>query len=737
MGEAMPIKGWKLSRRGALGVMSGAVAATGLPGALQAASVKGIDAKLDIDGYKVTDAFFDTAYVDIDEMRTDFVLHRFIHGGFKGTGTRFVFLFPAAEYYQGRFLQPLEGGTGGSEYSYGAPQQGAVQLGGLDTAVRLGAYLVQSNQGHVGTEKCPKGGDNLALYGWRASAETGRFARYLATQIYGAKPKYGYVFGGSGGGHRAPLCLENAPDVWAGAVPFMGGAMVDAANVDQPMIATQVIFYSALLNVQRMLRDQLKQVVDAVEPGGSGNPFENLTVDQRVALTDLYRCGYPRGAEFLIDPDNYTGQIFEWAWSAELIKKMDSDYFTDFWTKPGYAGHDTPQIFAGDIIDTTATVAKVMTVADMDAAVAAGGPEGRSASLMMIRKLPKDAAIGVVLKDVPKGYMIGAGMAIATGASAGRTLYCTSQAGSTYLANAIDEPGNLRFAGVKAGDTIRITNRPFMAYCHWYRHHVVAEDPGFDNVMLDGKPLYPQRAVQVPATIFSGGRNTAKFEGKMLWYQHTHDTAVWPSPAFYYARELKKALGDKGFRERYRLRFTEHAHHIPAPGIPKGAAPVPTTRLIDYMPQIEQGLHDLVAWVEKGVEPAETHADYRDGKVVIAATAAERGGIQPVVRATANGAARADVKTGEAVTFAVDAEVPAGAGTLIAVEWDFDGAGAYPFKHPAIDGKMRALKLETTHAFDRPGTYFAAVRAVSHRDGDMAATSRRIENLGRVRVVVT
>jgi hypothetical protein len=28
------------------------------------------------------------------------------------------------------------------------------------------------------------------------------------------------------------------------------------------------------------------------------------------------------------------------------------------------------------------------------------------------------------------------------------------------------------------------------------------------------------------------------------------------------------------------------------------------------------------------------------------------------------------------------------------------------------------------------------VRVVSHRDGDVAATSRRIENLGRVRVVV-
>ena len=72
---------------------------------------------------------------------------------------------------------------------------------------------------------------------------------------------------------------------------------------------------------------------------------------------------------------------------------------------------------------------------------------------------------------------------------------------------------------------------------------------------------------------------------------------------------------------------------------------MPVTRLIDYMPQIEQGLHDLVAWVEKGVEPAGTNADYRDGKVVIPTTAAERAaGSNRSSRATANGAPRADVK---------------------------------------------------------------------------------------------
>lgn len=731
----------KISRRGALGIMSSAMAASTLPQQAAAAPRLGrMDLKLDVDGYQVTDKFFEKAYVDIDEVRTDFVRHRYIHGGFQNTGTRFSFHFPE-EGWQGRFLQPLEGGTAGSEHSFGTPVQGmATRLGGVDTAVRLGCYLVQSNQGHIGTELCPKGGADLSLYGYRASAETARFARYLATQIYGERPQFGYVFGGSGGGKRAPTCLEGAPDVWDGCLPFMGGADVDPDGANKPTVATQVIFYSALLNVQRMLRGQpLADVVDAVEPGGSGDPFATLTVDQRQALTELYRCGYPRGAEWLIDPDNYTGQILEWAWSAEEIAHLDPTYFSDFWTKPGYAGHDNPRLFEADLIDTVATVKKVVTVADMKAAVAAGGPEARSASALLFGGRGKpEHAIGIQLAEVPKGYMLGAGLEIVSGAAKGRTVYCTAKVGTgTYMAGAIGPAGNLLFDGVKPGDRIKITNKPFMAYCSWFKHHVVARDPGFANIMVDGVPLYPQRPVQVPATIFTGGRNTAKFKGKMLFIQHTHDTAVWPQPAFYYADEVRKQQGEQGAKERFRLRFTENAHHIPAPSMPKAASPAPVTRLIDYMGHIEQGLNDLIQWVEKGREPVATNAGYADGKVVLPATAAARGGIQPVVRASANGATKAQAKVGQAVTLTVEAEVPPGAGTLIALEWDFDGTGAFPFRHPEVDGKSAKATLSTSHVFDKPGTYFPAVRAVAHREGDVNATARRIDNLGRVRVVVS
>jgi hypothetical protein len=161
------------------------------------------------------------------------------------------------------------------------------------------------------------------------------------------------------------------------------------------------------------------------------------------------------------------------------------------------------------------------------------------------------------------------------------------------------------------------------------------------------------------------------------------------------------------------------------------------TWLIDYQPIIEQSLADLAAWVEEGVAPASTAYTYRDGKVTLPATAGDRGGIQPVVAVTANGVACAQVGVGETVNLEVHAEVPEGAGTIIAVQWDFDGSGTFGKAHDEVDGSTREVKLSTTHSYDAPGTYFATALVHSHRDGDVAATARRIPNLDQVRVVVS
>src|SRR3546814_9364774 len=65
---------------------------------------------LDVASYAVTDGYFGKPYIDRDEERTEPIPHRNVHGGFKGTDTRFNFYFPSKEEYSNRLFQPLEGG---------------------------------------------------------------------------------------------------------------------------------------------------------------------------------------------------------------------------------------------------------------------------------------------------------------------------------------------------------------------------------------------------------------------------------------------------------------------------------------------------------------------------------------------------------------------------------------------------------------------------------------------------
>jgi plastocyanin len=181
----------------------------------------------------------------------------------------------------------------------------------------------------------------------------------------------------------------------------------------------------------------------------------------------------------------------------------------------------------------------------------------------------------------------------------------------------------------------------------------------------------------------------------------------------------------------------ENAENIPGSFLPSGGGPAMSTRFIDYNPLVEQSLHDLAAWVEDGVAPSGTGYEYTGGRLVLAPDASTRGGVQPVVTATANGGSRADVGVGDTVTFEVNAELPPAAGAVVHVAWDLDGSGAFAHQVDGVDGSANPVRLQTTHTFDTPGTYFPAVRVTSHRDGDPAATSRRVPNLARTRVVVT
>jgi hypothetical protein len=104
----------------------------------------------------------------------------------------------------------------------------------------------------------------------------------------------------------------------------------------------------------------------------------------------------------------------------------------------------------------------------------------------------------------------------------------------------------------------------------------------------------------------------------------------------------------------------------------------------------------------------------------------------------ANGGERANVAVGEKVEFVVIIELPPGTGTVVGAEWDFEGAGDYPSKEKFdfSNNSFSRMTVKANYAFSKPGTYFPALRATSQRQGDFKTRFTRIQNLGRVRVVV-
>jgi Tannase and feruloyl esterase len=690
-------------------------------------------APLEIASYIPHDRSFGAPFIDEDLHRDAPLPHRMVHGGFAGTDTRFTCYFPVAGW-GGRMFQPIEGGHGGHERSHDHPM--LAELSGLPMVARLGGYMVESNQGHIGDAVDPAAGDDPTLYGHRASAEAGRFSKHLAAQVYGTAPHHAYVFGGSGGARRSPLCLENAPDVYDGALPYMGGGDIAPLGSTNRIKGAQVMSFASMFNVQRLLGPKIADVADAMAPGGSGNPYAGLTTHQREELASLYRQGFPMGDELVIGQP--FGQIWLWTSIADMLVEQDPTYFRDFWTQPGYVGHDQPRHVLDDVIDVEATVRRVLTPQDLATLPELAGPEYTTMrNLAMIQAAMSgdfSLPVAVELDGVGSGYRLGAGVRVLTGAAAGRQLYAAGVVGDVFSCDGPAEANIDRFRGVQPGDRVHVENRKFLAFCYFARHHLM-DDVQFDSLRIDGRPVFQQHPVPLMSPLM-GVSYSGELQGKLLWIHHTHDASLWPPQGIIYEQAVRAALGESA-DEHFCLRWTQHAEHMPPMFIPAPANRAASTWLIETPSIIEQSLQDLVDWVEHGVRPQGTNYRYAEGQVTLPASAEERGGIQPVVEVTVDGGERAEVRVGQPVTIGVFTELPPGSGGIVSVEWDFDGSGTYPKQVDGIDGTPTSFTTSTTHVYEEPGTWFVTARVSSHRTGDVTARHRRIPNLAQARVVVT
>jgi hypothetical protein len=657
---------------------------------------------------------FRAPYIDVDEWREIPVRHRYVHGGFAKTETRFSIYLPPEDLYEGRFFQHITPVPDSEHLAQGA-------IGEEDKigfSIASGAYFLETNGG--GTSGSPGSTVDPTIAAYRANAAAAQYSRVVAAQMYGDHRPYGYAYGGSGGGYRTIGGAENTSGVWDGFVPYVIGSPMAIPNM-----------FTVRMHAQRILRDRFDGIVDAIEPGGSGDMFEGLDAEERDALAEVTRMGFPPRSWF----GHRTMGMHAFPVLYRGVATADPTYFEEFWTQPGYLGHASPASLQRDRVQHRCEVVATITdreAVDLGLSVGRQPGQGRGGvdSAWRGSGVPPSIAVAVRLTSAPEVEVQGAELIVTSGAAAGARL---------LLLEVVDDiavfgPGDPHvIAQLQPGDAVEVDNRGFLAAQTYHRHQVPTSDfyvwDQFRN--RDGTPIYPQRPLMLGplfAAAAAGTVQTGRFAGKMIVIESLLDREAFPWQADWYRSKVHEHLAS-ATDDHFRLWFVDNALH--------GDDEIQEhpTHTVSYLGVLHQALRDVSAWVENGVAPpSSTNYDVVDGQVVVPAEAHERAGLQPVVSLHVDGEVRAEVAIGAEVTFQAIADVPHGTGEIVRVEWDFDGAGLFPVREP--DQASERAVVEHRHSFAAPGAYFATVRAVAHRDGDTATPYARIQNLGRVRVVV-
>ncbi len=658
------------------------------------------------------DPEYQKPYVDIDEWREGTVRYRYIHGGFEGTDLRFSFYFPEKENYKGRFyhfMSPVQGSEDASQVRNGEEDR-------IAFAITNGAYFVESNMGGPAAA-----GETI----YRTSAAAAEYSREIAAKLFGPHRPFGYIYGGSGGGYKTMSCFENT-NAWDGALPFVIGSPMSIPNN-----------FTVAQHASRILRNKIPMIADAMEPGGSGDIYAGLDAEERAALEEYTRMGFPTRA-WVPEQSADLGAL---PLFIPVIEQMDPTYFEDFWTVPGYLGADPDGSAVRDRIQHRTVIAQAHLFSN-DIQTKVENKTGVDDAWQRFKGI--DISVfqpWMELDSVPTGddlYLTGTNIVFLSGDAAGQKVPLDRLEGNkAFIAEGFGVQGMVEILEkVKPGDEIMFDNSNFIALQTYHRHQVPSEDyPAWDQFRgEDGRPLYPQRQMLISPMITHGGAGSVqsgRINGKMIVIGALLDGA-FPWQPDWYRTKIKEHLGDKE-PEHFRLWYIDHAVHSDE------AVTGNELRFVSYLGALYQGLLDLSDWVEKGIAPPDsTEYTVIDGQVIVPSRADERKGVQPVVTLKANGSPCAVVATGDTVYFTAEVEVPARAGKLTAAEWSFEGESDYPVKgeFASINSDGTKAIVQAEYTFTRPGTYFPVLRVRSNRQGDTSNKFTQIKNLCRVRVIV-
>jgi hypothetical protein len=663
------------------------------------------------------------AVVLVDVMRPTPVPHRFVEGTFlDANGATFAFYFPPAQQFQGRFFQ-------GPVHQLRLTGEVASDQE-ISFAIASGGYLVEVNaagDNMITPRHCMDGRVDLTRRGYRLNAAAAKFSRTVARQIYGdaIERPYGYLWGGSGGAYMTMSAAEYSEGVWDGFVPFVMGhphAIPNNATI--------------MANALRVLKERpevLPMIADALDVGGSGDPYAGLTVDEAAAFREATRLGFPLQGWIRYGALNTALLDI----IGEYVPIIDPAYAADFWSQPGYLG--TEQSSAGQRI----RAARIQFPATVLAATPLPpqppyeqmGPAYLAFGLSQVLVGPPGR---VTLSGLPEGDLAGIDLVFLTGANAGKRINLASP---DRLNNTVGFGPGADWdvaAAIRPGDMVLVDNSMSLARETIHRHQDV--DNSFLGWQQFDDPKYARRRDSDGQSILIGTRAnvgatgavaTGRFHGKMILAQSLWDTDAFIWGGEWYRRQAIEKRGADYVAQNFRIWLQDHARHDPgAISGQEGAFHA------SFYGVLEQALRDVAAWAEQGIEPPSSTRFAIDDQtqVRVPAAAAERGGIQPVVDLKVNDGAKAVVAVDETVTLTATIAVPPGTGRIVKLELDTLGYGN--FVEIPVTAGQESMTLSFTLAYPSSGTFFPVLRATSQREGDAATSFARPMNLGRARVVV-
>ncbi len=674
------------------------------------------------------DEYFANPYIDVEEWRDVPVRHYFVHGGFKGTDidganeARFCLYFPEKEKYEGRFFQylsPAPEDEHESEHLKGEDDK-------ISFCLTHGAYYVVSNQGGF----C-MGGDPMRLI--KVNANVAEFSRTIAKKLYETDTRaYGYLFGGSGGSFKTMGCMEATDGVWNGAVPYVMANPMAAPNVFAPRMRA----------VRLLGEEGLKRVVDAMEPGGSGDIYEGLDELQRQALEEATKMGFPQRAWFDY-PYMGDGALMV---LVPTVYAMFPTYFKDFWEKDGYAGADPT---SNEYRDRMQHVTKVVRL-DYEYGEKELSEEEKNSvntswlnTLLGGEKLPH-----IYVEDgIPEGaYSFHCRFRVLDGDAKGVEINIDTIEGKKIVLHPDSHgAGNSNpFANLKPGDSVMIDNSDAIAMQSFHRHQIPDETYKVYDQFRDenGNSLYPQLPMLIAPMIAVSGAGvmlTGNMHGKIIGLCSMLDESACPWHGDWYREAIRRSGVDE--ENQFRLYYHDNSIHDDRAGYLDDPQ-----HQVDYLGTLHQTLLDVAAWCEKGIKPLPTmNYKFEDGQIILPKSAAERGGMQPVVTATvadAEGNSTSDgkvvhVNVGEEVCFTAVVEMPPNAGAVTRAAWDYEKTNNWSVEEKLITKEDGTVLIQSTHRFEKPGTYFPCIKVAANRYGDTSDIFTQCKNLDRVRVVVS